>query len=103
VLAAAGLVALATMRERLAEDHAHAALIGRVLRALPGVQVEPPATNIVVATLERGGALDRARDFAARGVLVSAMDAATLRLVTHRDVTRADCEKAAAVAAELLG
>jgi threonine aldolase len=103
VLAAAGLVALATMRERLAEDHAHAARIGRALRALPGVTVEPPATNIVVATLERGDAPERAGAFAARGVLVSAMDAATLRFVTHRDVTGAECDKAAAVAAELLG
>jgi len=37
-----------------------------------------------------------------RGVLASAMDAVTLRLVTHHDVTRADCERAAAVLAEVL-
>jgi threonine aldolase len=30
------------------------------------------------------------------GVLAIAMDARTLRLVTHRDVSREDCERAAA-------
>jgi len=39
---------------------------------------------------------------AERGVLVTAMDAVTLRLVTHRDVARADCERAAAVLTQLL-
>jgi threonine aldolase len=31
------------------------------------------------------------------------MDATTLRLVTHRDVSRADCERAAAALAAVLG
>ena len=31
----------------------------------------------------------------AAGVLASALDAGTLRLVTHRDVDRGDCERAA--------
>jgi threonine aldolase len=103
VLAAAGLVALDSMRERLPEDHAHAALIARAFSGRPGVQVEPPATNIVAAVLERPRAVEIAQACAARGVLVTAMDAFTLRCVTHRDVGRAECERAAAVAAELLG
>jgi threonine aldolase len=39
---------------------------------------------------------------AARGVLAVAMDGRTLRLVTHRDVDRAQCEAAAQVLRELL-
>ena len=38
----------------------------------------------------------------ARGVLASAMDARTLRLVTHRDVSHSDCQRAAEALAEAL-
>jgi len=37
------------------------------------------------------------------GVLASAMDARTLRLVTHHDVSREDCERAAAAIERSLG
>jgi hypothetical protein len=36
-------------------------------------------------------------------VLATAMDARTLRLTTHRDVSRADCERAAGLLAEAVG
>jgi hypothetical protein len=36
-------------------------------------------------------------------VLVSVMDARTLRLVTHHDVSLDDCRRAAAVLAEVAG
>jgi hypothetical protein len=36
------------------------------------------------------------------GVLASAMDAVTLRLVTHRGVSRDDCRRAAEVLAAVL-
>jgi threonine aldolase len=103
VLAAAGLVAIETMIPRLAEDHAHAALLARALEGRPGVRVAPVATNIVVATLAEARAPRVVAALAARGVLASAMDAFTLRLVTHRDVDRADCQRAGALAAEILG
>jgi threonine aldolase len=103
VLAAAGLLALETMIPRLADDHAHAGLIARALEGLPGVAVAPTATNIVAATLATVPAPDVVERLARRGVLATAMDAVTLRLVTHRDVSRADCERAGALARELLG
>ena len=93
VLAAAGLVALETMIPRLAEDHAHARLLGARCGALPRRRVAPTATNIVVATLEAPPRARRGRRRPRRGVLATAMDAVTLRLVTHRDVCRADCER----------
>jgi threonine aldolase len=103
VLAAAGLVALETMIPRLGDDHAHAALIASALTGRPGVSVAPASTNIVVASLSRREAPDVVAQLAGRGVLASAMDASTLRLVTHRDVSRADAEQAAGLLAELLG
>jgi threonine aldolase len=56
----------------------------------------------VVATLERRPAPDVVNAAAERGVLVTAMDATTLRLVTHRDVPRNECERAAEVLTAIL-
>jgi threonine aldolase len=95
VLAAAGLVALDTLVARLAEDHANARLLADALGRGRGVRVQPAETNIVVATLEGRSAPEVAAVLKRQGVLGTAMDARTLRLVTHRDVSRADCERAA--------
>lgn len=97
ILAAAGLYALDHHVERLAEDHEHA----RLLAEACGVDPATVDTNIVVVPMA-----DPARVVAAareEGVLVSAVGATSLRLVTHLDVTRSDAEKAAAVLARLLG
>jgi threonine aldolase len=102
VLAAAGLVALETLVPRLAEDHANARLLGEALAGGRGVAVAPVETNIVVATLEGRPAPDVVAALRGEGVLAIAMDARTLRLVTHRDVSRAECERAAAVVARVL-
>jgi threonine aldolase len=37
-----------------------------------------------------------------KGVLANAMDARTLRFTTHRDVSRADCERAAEIIEQTL-
>jgi threonine aldolase len=103
VLAAAGLVALDTLVPRLAEDHANARLLAGALACGKGVSVSPVETNIVVATLEGGEAPDVVSTLRAAGVLAIAMDARTLRLVTHRDVSRQDCEGAAAAIERALG
>jgi len=102
ILAAAGLVALETAIEGLAEDHAHARLLGQALAGGRGVRVAPVETNIVVAELERRAAADVVRRLREEGVLAIAMDARTLRLVTHRDVSREQCEEAAATIGRVL-
>jgi threonine aldolase len=103
VLAAACLVALETMRDRLAEDHLNARLLGETLARCPGVEVAPPETNIVVATLGGRSAPEAVTRLAEAGLRAVAMDQRTLRLVTHHDVSRSDCERAAAVVARVLG
>jgi threonine aldolase len=103
VLAAAGLVALDTLVPRLAEDHANARLLREALGRGKGVAVAPVETNIVVATLEGRTAPDVVAALRAAGVLANAMDARTLRLVTHRDITRQDCERAATAIERALG
>ncbi len=102
VLAAAALVALETMVDRLAEDHAAARRLAEGLAELPGVEIDPARveTNIVMARLA-GGAPACAR-FLARmreqGVLLSQLSAETVRLVTHRHIGYNEVDLALAAA-----
>jgi threonine aldolase len=103
ILAAAGLVALDSLVARLADDHANARLLAEALARGKGVSVSPVETNIVVAGLEGRTAPDVVASLRARNVLASAMDGRTLRVVTHRDVSREDCARAAAAIEQVLG
>ena len=97
VLAAAGLVALENMTERLTEDHANARFLAESLADVPGVSVDLPGvqTNIVIFQLTRGGnALDVVAAMKRRGVLAGNVGPVAVRLVTHNDVDRAQCEQA---------
>ena len=94
ILAAAGLVALADSPPRLAEDHRNARLLAEGLARIPGIHINPAAvkTNIVIFTVNNPAALStRLR---ARGVLANAVNDRQMRLVTHYDVTREDCQAA---------
>ncbi len=106
ILAAAGLYALDHHLPQLAADHANARLIAEQLAAIPGIlrDLATVETNIVVFRLADG--LPDAASVVARagaaGVLVSALGARTVRAVTHRDVSHADCARAAERLAEIL-
>ena len=103
ILAAAGLVALDTLVARLADDHANARLLAEALRRGRGVQVCPVETNMVVAELEGRTAPDVVASLRTEGVLATAMDGRTLRVVTHHDVSSEDCARAAAAIERVLG
>jgi threonine aldolase len=103
VLAAAGLEALDTMVARLAEDHANARLLAEALGRGRGVRVCPVETNMVVAVLEGRTAPDVVALLRNEGVLATAMDGHTLRVVTHHDVSREECVLAAAAIDRALG
>jgi threonine aldolase len=104
VLAAAGIWALDNNVERLAHDHAHARLIAERLRQVPGVKLDPPETNIVIFDVDAPlpSAADLVRAARERGLLFFAIAPRRIRLVTHLDVSRADCQRAADVLVELL-
>ena len=96
VLAAAGLVALETQVPRLAEDHANARLLGEALARGRGVRLAPVETNIVVGILDgTHGPRSGGRARASAVCSPPRWTAKTLRLTTHRDVSRQDCERAA--------
>lgn len=87
VIAAAGVVALETMVERLADDHTRARRLAEALEArFPGsIASESVETNIVCASLERLPDKIVAR-LDARGVRCGTIDSRTVRFVTHKDV-----------------
>jgi threonine aldolase len=98
VLAAAGLIALEQMPARLCEDHANAKMLAHGLAALRGVAIDPTkvVTNIVIFDIAGTGIAPDAFAAAARqrGVLLSGVGGTRIRMVTHLDVSREDCERA---------
>jgi threonine aldolase len=101
VLAAAGLIALNQMTGRLQQDHDNAKLLAKVLSQLPQVVLDPPLveTNILIFTF-RGDREVLVSALARRGVLVGTVGPHSVRLVTHHDVERAACERAAEILVE---
>jgi len=99
VLAAAALVALDS-RDRLGEDHALARRLADGLAGLPGVSLPYGCeTNIVIFVASGGrGAAGWVERFRESGVLCSAYPGEEVRMVTHRDVSRADVDRALAAA-----
>jgi threonine aldolase len=92
VLAAACLYALDHHVERLADDHEHARRLAEGLAQMPGVEVEPVETNIVMAGVADAlGLTGRLWD---AGVQVSPVAADRVRCVTHLDVDREDVDRA---------
>jgi threonine aldolase len=104
-LAAACLYAIDHHIDRLAEDHANARLIADAVRAVPGLRLTPPEVETNLVWFEVDPALGTARDVASqlreRGVLVSVLGPQVVRAVAHLDVTRRQCEQAAAAIREL--
>ncbi len=88
VLAAAGIVALEEMVDRLAEDHAHAGALAEGLGQIPGVELDKgsPNTNMVYIQLDPALGLDAgtvAEALKAEGILVGTTGPRHFRLVCH--------------------
>ena len=99
ICAAACLYALDHNIDRLADDHAHAKSLARGLAQVPGLQVEPPQTNLVYIDTTGAGLMadEVARRAREQGVLVSVMGKHRVRACTHLDVDAAAIEDAVSV------
>ncbi len=106
VLAAAGIVALEQMVDRLAEDHANAQALVDGLAGVPGIAVEPSPcrTNIVYmrVTHPQMDARQLQERLGAQGVLMLALGPRLIRAVTHYHLTRQDVDAAVQVIREVL-
>ena len=95
VLAAAGLVALDTMIDRLADDHANAKRLAEGLAGIPGFRVDPATieTNIVYAELDDGDGPGTSARLKERGVLGNGRFN-WVRFVPHYGITAEDIDEA---------
>jgi threonine aldolase len=96
IIAAGALFALEHNRERLAEDHEKAQILAEGVRQTQGLLLTPSKvdTNIVIFQVDPQQA--SAAEFVARlkdeGVLALTVSPSQIRLVTHLDVTKAQCQ-----------
>ncbi|MGE5249891.1 MAG: low-specificity L-threonine aldolase [Bacteroidota bacterium] len=108
VLAAAGILALQSMIERLDEDHARARRLAQGLRDVAGLVVDEgsPATNMVYLNLADGVGTDAfrvAEAMKAQGVLVDPDSLKRFRLVTHYGIDDVGVDQTVRAFKEALG
>ena len=104
VIAAAARIALEDGPRQLPESHADAQYLAAAIREMDGVELAANVlTNILFFRVTRAGvsAASVAEGLKQRGVLVIAMGD-RVRVLTHRDVNRADCERAVAALRDCL-
>ena len=113
ILAAAGIVALTEMVERLGEDHRRAKALAAAFAEIPALEIDPARvhTNILVFRLRAGkvpgdaSVAPSARFVAGlqqRGVLCGAFGAHDVRMVTHYEIGDADVATAVSAVRETL-
>ena len=104
VLAAAGLIALDKMVDRLAEDHANARTLAEGLAELPGVRCDLSRvqTNLVYFDLEKIPVGEFVDDCARRGLLSDSAGPRSMRFVTHYGIDAEDVQSALKICEEVL-
>jgi threonine aldolase len=106
IIAAAGIVALTEMVDRLAEDHANAKTLALGLAQIPGLRIDPDTvrTNIVYFRVEKTGldapGLVAALQSAGLRVLPTSRD--QMRAVLNYHVTGADVQRALAIVSRVM-
>jgi len=107
IIAAAGIVALEQMVDRMAEDHANAKRLAAGLNALPGMDVDLDGveTNIVMVDVDRERVDPKAfvAGMRERGVKVGSPYGGRMRVVTHYQVSAEDVDYAVKAAEQALG
>ena len=108
ILAAAGIIALESMIDRLAEDHARAKRLAQGLAGIPGIELDPgtPYTNMVFLSLSDEVPLS-AKEVAAalenQEVRVGATGNRRFRLVTHYWIDDTGVDRAVQAFSQVLG
>lgn len=104
IIAAAGIVALRTMVDRLAEDHLNARALAEGFGLVAGINVMAASRRTNMVFFEIDGDQTAARRFQAalkeRGVLISQRGSNSFRAVTHYGIDRTAIDRAVSAAAE---
>ena len=98
ILAAAGIVALESMVDRLKQDHDRARNLAEGLQALPAISIEqnPPPTNMFYMNLEPDAGVtthDLIERLEKDGIKLTARYGYRMRLVTHYWIDDAAIER----------
>jgi threonine aldolase len=106
IIAAAGVVALEEMVDRLAEDHENTRILAEGLAALPGLEVDLATvqTNILIFRVrpESMSADDFSAALAAEGVRCGSIGDNKIRMVTHYGISADDVREAVRAAERVL-
>ncbi len=101
VLAAAGIIALTEMVERLEDDHRHAARLAEGLAQIPGFYLNPAETQTNMVFFELDERLvGRLTPFMAERGIITADGPGPIRAVTHYGIEPEDIEYVLKIAAE---
>ena len=105
ILAAAGIVALDQMADRVGEDHVRAQRLADGLARIPGIVVSPPASNILYFGLAEDAPLTPEEIVAgleARGVRVLGRIGGRFRAITHYWINDEDIDHAVSAMTEVV-
>ena len=104
IIAAAGIVALDKMIDRLAEDHVNARLLAEGLAELKGISfnLDDVDTNIVIVKPTTMSVRELGQLLEKRGVLTVVMEPDRIRFTTNKEVSRKDIEKTISIVGEVL-
>ena len=103
IAAAASLVALDTLVERLADDHRRARELAALLHEIPGIEVDPREVETNIVLVDVSGTELPPDEFlpllAEHGVLGLERDTTRIRFVTHRMISDDDVARVAEIVA----
>jgi threonine aldolase len=104
VIAATGVIALDTMVDRLAEDHANARTLAEGLAELHGIKCDLSRvqTNLVYVDLDRMTGSEFEDECRKRGLLCGATYTHRMRFVTHYGITAEDIQSTLKICEEVL-
>jgi threonine aldolase len=103
IVAAAALYGIEHNIGRLEEDHENARAIARIIGDAGGARVVEPQTNIVMIDLPSGvSSAEVAASAREDDVWLSEWTPTRIRMVTHLDVSAADCRRAAETVRRIL-
>lgn len=105
VIAAAGIVAMEQMTDRLAEDHVRARRLAEGIGEIPGIEASPVITNIVyfeVTDTVAKSSEEIASELDSHGVRVNSRGGGRFRAVTHYWISDGDIEDAIQVIREVV-
>ncbi len=104
IVAAAGIVALETMVDRLSEDHENARILADGLAGMEGIDFNPNDvdTNIVIVKPTKMSIRQLGDELEKRGILTVVIEPDRIRFTTSLEVNRTDIEKTIAAVQEIL-